>query len=94
MGGAGGQSDPASGAVERSPPIRGSLPESSHGAAAPSTVRSPPSSGAGQSNAATALTAAAAAIEDFDIRVSVEFEAGNGNPHPLRLRHVVNNLTN
>lgn len=82
MGGADGKSGPALGTVERSPPIQDSLPESSHGAVAPSTVRSPLSSGAGQSNAATALTAAAVAIEDFDIRVSVEFKAGNGNIIP------------
>lgn len=92
MGGATGKSGLAFAADGRSPPIRDSLAESTHGAVTPSTVRSPLLSGAGQRDAATATAAAGASIEDFDIRVSVEFKAGNGNLHPLR--HVVNNLTN
>jgi len=87
MGRATGESGPAFAAVGRSPPIRESLPESTHGAVAPSTAGSPLLSGAGQRDALSAVTAAGASIEDFDIRVSVEFKAGNGNHHPLR--HVV-----
>ncbi len=82
MAGADGKFAPEFAAVGRSPPIRDSLSESTHGAVAPSTVRPPLWSGAGQRDAATAVTAAAALIEDFDIRVSVEFKAGNGNHHP------------